>query len=494
MTTRRAARAATIRSGITLTELLISVLILGIGLVSLATLFPIGLVRLREAQRYSRSAILSQSAGADLLSRGLLKKSTFLDPNQSPWYGAGNVPLAYDPWIQDTPFAFGDWSGGNDITKAGAYRGYGGLGALGVNEKSYNGGPLQYGAGLPVAYDPLWWHQQRLIPSSVPADNPAGEARFGDGSMLGLADTSGGGAVASAWGLQRLTNLNYALPLQSNIILSTFISPEDIVWQETNNTGYQDLFDPTVAMPSEVVSPSPVIPDLATAAMATRENMIANGTPPAELANYAALTNDWRYTWMFVGQQADAFNDRLFNGNVVIFENRPFGFDSQLNQVAGERTVQAVFGYSSIRRTVGTMFDDTVVGVSAGADNVVLLLWPSTTPDLEIKMGSWVADVTYERLQPLAISRFQFKTSTGERQPPAQRCFWYQVQRATPAADTAGTPFAAFGNGRYSLVYTRTKLQAKTLWDMANDVPYHVNVAMVSPYVVGVVPRTFVMP
>ena len=36
-------------------------MILGIGLVSLATLFPIGLLRLREAQRQSRSAFLSES-------------------------------------------------------------------------------------------------------------------------------------------------------------------------------------------------------------------------------------------------------------------------------------------------------------------------------------------------------------------------------------------------------------------------------------------------
>ena len=37
------------RSGITLTEILISIMIMGVGLVSLATLFPLGLLRLREA-------------------------------------------------------------------------------------------------------------------------------------------------------------------------------------------------------------------------------------------------------------------------------------------------------------------------------------------------------------------------------------------------------------------------------------------------------------
>ena len=37
------------RRGITLTEILIAIMILGVGLVSLATLFPIGLLRLRDA-------------------------------------------------------------------------------------------------------------------------------------------------------------------------------------------------------------------------------------------------------------------------------------------------------------------------------------------------------------------------------------------------------------------------------------------------------------
>ena len=40
-------------------------MILGVGLVSLATLFPIGLLRLRDAARYSRTKYLVDSAAAD---------------------------------------------------------------------------------------------------------------------------------------------------------------------------------------------------------------------------------------------------------------------------------------------------------------------------------------------------------------------------------------------------------------------------------------------
>ena len=120
MTSIRKARSGG-RAGITLTEILISIMILGVGIVSLAALFPIGLLRLRDAQRQSRSAYLSQSASADLLARGLLTKSSFLNVLSSPWYVSNVVnptlglyphTFSYDPWIQDTPSPSGDWSGG----------------------------------------------------------------------------------------------------------------------------------------------------------------------------------------------------------------------------------------------------------------------------------------------------------------------------------------------------------------------------------------------
>ena len=57
------------RSGITLTEILIAILIMAVGLASLATLFPLGLLRLRDAARYSRSSYLAQSASADISAR-----------------------------------------------------------------------------------------------------------------------------------------------------------------------------------------------------------------------------------------------------------------------------------------------------------------------------------------------------------------------------------------------------------------------------------------
>ena len=63
--------------GITLTEILIAIMILGVGLVSLATLFPIGLLRLRDATRYTRTKYLVDSAARTATARSLLNPTSF---------------------------------------------------------------------------------------------------------------------------------------------------------------------------------------------------------------------------------------------------------------------------------------------------------------------------------------------------------------------------------------------------------------------------------
>ena len=35
-------------------------------------------------------------------------------------------------------------------------------------------------------------------------------------------------------------------------------------------------------------------------------------------------SNDWRYTWMFTGRRSDATNGTAYEGDIVIFDNRPF--------------------------------------------------------------------------------------------------------------------------------------------------------------------------
>src|SRR5271157_4030469 len=200
--------ASTPRSaGITLTEILISILILGVGLVSLATLFPIGLLRLREAQRQSRSAYLYESAAADVAARGLFSTNSFVSADLlNPaagfpvWYpnaASPTIPAGFNPLVQDAAY----YALGYDPT-------------TGVTSGS------EGGYGLPFAYDPLWrWQTDHanggiyLFDASNP-DYPNGtpEARFAAGDALrALAGNDPYDPIngpPSTYGLQRLTNFN----------------------------------------------------------------------------------------------------------------------------------------------------------------------------------------------------------------------------------------------------------------------------------------------
>jgi hypothetical protein len=456
------------RSGITLTEILISILIMGVGLVSLATLFPLGLLRLRDAARLSRSAYLTESASADVESRDLFNQMSFL--NFSPWYSLGGV--VYNPWVQDTVISgttapitpslpkFNSAGG----TPLGAYRGYGmdGTRSLGF---AYNGAGTVFpnpGPGLPVAYDPLWWSVVgalggsysglRPLPGLTGAVNNQIEARFGYVPWLvsGQSATAPGG-LTPCYGLQRVTNF---LPTATMDLASrdTFISPEDIVWQvppDQNSTGI-----------------SPIVPDMA----------MGGGS----------VTNDFRFTWMFTGQQTDSQDGAVFDGDVVVFENRPFGLDANGN-VDGEIGVEAVFGYSTNAKAASYYYgpQDPNTGVVLPS-RTVLLRWRSDLiPDPEVKVGSWIADVTYERFAANDFGNELSYMSTAGFIYPRQRCYWYQVaKKSQPTNDVLGA-----ANYRSMTVWVKTPLRALTV--MSGGQPAYPNAALISPFVANVFPRTF---
>src|SRR5262249_20881279 len=143
-----------------------------------ATLFPIGLVRLRDAARWSRSATLLQTAASDAISRGLFSSQSFqladllnykygLTP---AWYTTVNAEQYSSVVLtQDTPYYGGDWFTTDQN-----------------NQPVYLGARAGGGPGLPFAYDPLWRYQA-IGPSGTPGYylDPIGqttfEARFGYG-------------------------------------------------------------------------------------------------------------------------------------------------------------------------------------------------------------------------------------------------------------------------------------------------------------------------
>lgn len=479
------------RPGITLIEILISVMILGIGLVSLATLFPIGLLRLREAQRQTRSAYLSESATADVAARGLFNASSFLYAdlinlqfNLTPWY-ASPVKGRYDPLIQDT--AYYSVNANDDATNPGA--------------SSSTAG----GCGLPFAYDPLWRYQTDYSKGGIylfdtlNPDYPAGtpEFRFAAGNTIAgstLRPDPSDGLLASAHGLQRLTNFNRpSIMAAASQVPAIFVSPEDIILQDpanpTNtNSAYTYGGVPLISGGVPISAPaSSVVPDLN--------------------AGVGAPSNDWRFTWMITAQQNNSSNGAAFDGNIVIFENRLFGIDN--GQVAGETVVEGVFGASTKLSNPPTLHP-TAGKYGAGADRTVLLRWFATQPDPVVKVGDWIADVTYERSQNLVDTRFYFNTLplSGPRlgvdnllnnlsgslgggewdNLPAQRCFWYQVQKVTAAqADPNGIPGGPY---RSMTVYVNRTLDAKTLLDNSGN-PVVLNAALICPNIVNVIPQTF---
>jgi hypothetical protein len=453
MLLRHAARTRG-RSGITLTEILISIMILGVGIVSLATLFPLGLVRLRNAQRMSRSGLLAESIKADLNTHNLLVQFSFMNALISPWYVTTDG-VQYNPWIQDTP----------------AYPT--------VAANLPNGVSNSVGAGLPVAYDPLWRAVATNPFTGTPGvymapGVPASEARFGSGigflrpdpnptipNLNGVAATT---STPSANGLQRLTNFTNTLP-NYKIILSTFVSPEDLIMQEAKGK----YIDPN-GTGQPVAGPSTVVPDLTMG-------------PP--LSPSPSVTNDWRYSWMFTGVQADVSNGTVFTGDVVVFENRQFGYDQvaapysgTAYQATGETVVEAVWGYTTTNPGNGTPYGN-------GNSRQVLLRWPATLPDPDVHVGGWIADVTYERLQVNESAR-TFDVY------PLQRCEWYQIAKRTDPAPAGvtwtgdGTPY------RSMMVWTSAPVRAKTPMNFAAapPQPVHVEAALIAPGVVNVFPKT----
>ena len=101
---------------------------------------------------------------------------------------------------------------------------------------------------------------------------------------------------------------------------------------------------------------------------------------------------------MITAQQNNSANGAAFEGNIVVFENRPFSIDNGV--VAGETVVEGVFGASS------NVWPKGGPGYGAGVDRTVLLRWFATQPDPVVKVGDFIADVTYERNQTVVLSRF----------------------------------------------------------------------------------------
>lgn len=489
------ARALAPRAGLTLAEVLVAILIMGIGLVSVASLFPIGLLRVRDATRNQRTVLLMKSAAGEIEARNLFNKLSFT----YSWYQliAQNAqsPTPNDPWV-------------NEVLLNTINANQPGMNIMAPPPSANNPNPPYgmggMGPGLPVAYDPLWWstldqtNAGNMNPlTALQAGNPSLEGRFGVGIDLNgnttLRADPLGGSTPSGHGLQRITNflpysypatLGYPwdftypdlnVPQAPDVSGEVFASPDDIVFQKVGvgaSTPTGDSLHSGVG--------SPIIPDLSVNILQTPNGPIYR------------TSNSWTYSWMFTGYQVDVRDWSTFAGSVVLFHNRPIGLvhtplpnGSTLTTAADERVVEAIFGYSSsIDFSAGYNIGGTPVGYGAGDQRIVLVRWPSWQEDPKgLAAGNYIADTTYERYSQLWITKF---SSYGT---PGQRCNWYRIAKAGPAEIDPD-----LGPGyRRKILTLATPVRSRTMLQMVNghtDAAF-VNVATVNPYVVNVVTKVF---
>ncbi len=493
MITRHVPSSHRTRAGITLTEILISILIMGIGLISLATLFPLGIIRLRSAARDTRGALLGESAVGEIMTRNLFASSSFTNNVSNPWYGPvgygyGVNAGSYNPWVLDPGLYGSDPVAPNN-----------GVSRFGV------GGP-----GLPVCYDPFF-RAFATNPSGPPDLNVTttpgvysgatwGEARFARGVFLGT--------NMGADGLQRVTNFDMTFPDRVTFGATSIASPPTLAQNATNLFAYNRMLD-TVA--SIFASQDDVLmysPD-ATQQVAATGQIASTLIPDRSGAIGAAgtVTRDFSYTWFFTGQQSDSTNADQFDGSIVVCHNRPLTIEPIANgttsyAAAGESVVHAIWGYGGKIAPIPGL-GTQAAGYFAGGDRSVLLYWPASMTDPEVRVGNWIADVTYERLQVnsyahnLTARTIANAVETLQGAPKflpipdfpvyePQRCLWYQIVKRSEISDSkiGATSY------RIQTVQVGGSLRAKTLVTSAG-VPIAQEAALIMPSVVNVFPKCF---
>ncbi len=451
------------RRGVTMTEVLIAIMILGIGMTSLMTLFPIGLMKLRDARRNNRSSLLAENVASDLKTRDLLNRYSFA----STLNAAGLVPtgMHFDPWSHDIQALY-DTANASNIIQIHS--------------------PSGYGIPIVCCYDPLFFSnlvytQSPAFPNVLQPQLANPNLRFGRAFNNDLR-TDPDGSRSSGFGLPRLTNIWPALaasgagPSMGNInsVASIFVSQDDPVFPDFENDANPKIIDPN----APTFRQNPILP------------LVDNA------ASGAYSLNDWEYSWIFTGKSRDR---NVFEGDMVIYNKRQFGVtmdnNSNITGVMGERVIEGIFGLGSVPMTT----NNGSMGYAAGNSRKVLLMWPKVdgAERPEIKIGGWIADVTYEPYLSTTVSRFM-QDFDGDGRPdvehPGQRCHWYRiVQRSEVTDPYIAEPGLAGLTDREAMVVTVDRpVVSKTLLQKngAGYQPVHVNAALIAPEVVSVFPIT----
>lgn len=236
------------RRGISLVEILIGIMVLGIGVISLATLFPIGLLKMRRAINDVRGTVVSRSALSDVRVRNLL----------APPFGP---PATYFSQYPNT--AATHWPG-------------------------FTTRPT-IDIGIPVIIDPLWMIQTDSLNQADPTNHyfdhfGAYDFAPADGIPDGNAPAGGEGILRVRGG--PLVPLFPPPPpfLALELMSEVFASPDDLTYGQNE----------TRVLPLQFLNPAAPPPYLTP----------TNGTPFAP--GTLALSRERRYTWMIMARKVRA--------------------------------------------------------------------------------------------------------------------------------------------------------------------------------------------
>jgi prepilin-type N-terminal cleavage/methylation domain-containing protein len=332
------------RRGVTLTEVLISIGILAVGLLGAAAMFPVGSYFMQKGEVADRGAAIAQAAFADLVARG--------DLNPENWRAWNQTDQVYQPMGQ----VMRNWMSANSAIRSNPNNG----------EATFQT-QMNSAAGFVYIIDPLGTaagvranvSKGRLLRAPIDADASAGLDVSGFAPMAApeetqrwLAFTQGG-----TWPVRRLCTKSMIMPSSTQ----PDFSPSEPIAQSLYTSGDDIAFD----LPEEGDNPS--------------QQQVVKGRDTNNNVVAVARQNRGDYSWMAMvaptqsdAREAIGLNPSAyyFDVSVVVFYKRPIAsVDTSESLVHG-----------------------TIVSTGTGGGEILLtkLDTKDADPFAELKTGQWV--------------------------------------------------------------------------------------------------------
>lgn len=343
------------RGGFSLSEVMIAIFVMAIGLVSVFSLFPIGLLKVSQAVNLSQSADLGRSTLADIRVQGLLDPERYRMGYRSPL-------ISNNPFVQD-------WGSYNPYTQQNEDFGENPVpSAL----RRYPGEP-----GLPICIDPEWIHHywEGLEDQYPDADELQINRRKFPVPRLGYLRLN---TTQPTFGMQRVIPTDRVNNDVDNN--GQFLNQLTDSWIN-NNDSFGVGVDSNRRWPDRFENY--LHEGLVHTLFSNRNNLIFDeelGVVPSYDHHNAPL-HAHGYSTLLTAQLVDVSDEHTYHVSVVTFHNR---------DLAGEQAVTAIY----LPRP-----EDSENGQPFGhprPSNQIVLTWPyESILELEIPRNAWLLDATY---------------------------------------------------------------------------------------------------